>query len=90
MNVYPTPLFIIGLNKMKYIQDGNYNELFQDIEKNIKQNAAATFFLEWSNSVKQAENSTISKIYSLMPDYKTLSDDFTFILKKTCFELYRH
>jgi hypothetical protein len=81
-NAYPTPLFIVGLDKMKYITAGNFNTLFADIEDILRKDTAATFFLEWSNSVKQAENSTISKIYSLMPDYKSLSDDFTFVLKK--------
>jgi hypothetical protein len=79
---YPTPVFIVGLDKIKYIQQGNYLGLFQDIESSLANDKAATFFLEWSNSVKQAENITVSKIFSLMPDYKTLSDDFTFVLKK--------
>ena len=81
-NAYPTPIFIVGLDKTKYIQQGNYKGLFQDIESSLTNNKAATFFLEWSNSVKQAENITVSKIYSLMSDYKTLSDDFIFVLKK--------
>lgn len=81
-NVYPTPLFIIGLDKMKYITAGNFNTLFEDIENILKNDTAATFFLEWSNSIQQAQNITISNIYSLMPDYKNQSDDITVILTK--------
>ena len=79
---YPTPLFIVGLDKTNYIKVGNFNSLFIDIENVLKQDNAATFFLEWSNSVQQAQNTTVSKIYSLLPDYNTLSDDFTNILHK--------
>lgn len=81
-NKYPTPLFIIGLDKMKYITAGNFNTLLTDIEDILKNDTAATFFLEWSNSVQHAKNITISNIYSLMPDYKNQSNDITFILTK--------
>jgi hypothetical protein len=79
---YPTPLFIVGLDKMKYITAGNFNTLFTDIEDILKKDTAATFFLEWSNSIQQAQNATVLNIYSLLPDYKYESVDFTFILKK--------
>lgn len=79
---YPSPLFIVGLDKMKYITTNNFDSLFADIEDTLKQNIAATFFLEWSNSVQQAQSETISKIYSLMPNYKIHSDDMIFILTK--------
>jgi hypothetical protein len=81
-NAYTTPLFIVGLDKMQYIRANNFDTLFTDIEDALKQNAAATFFLEWSNSVQQAQNTTVSHIYSLLPNYKSESFDFTFILKK--------
>lgn len=79
-NKYPTPLFIVGLDKMKYITAGNFSTLLADIENILKNDTAATFFLEWSNSVQYAQNITVSNIYSLMPDYKSQSDDIGFIL----------
>ncbi|MDR1898074.1 MAG: hypothetical protein LBR10_14935 [Prevotellaceae bacterium] len=79
---YTLPLFIIGLEKIKYTKSNNYSNLFDDINKELENNSAATFFLEWSNSVQQAQNTTISNIYSLLPNYTTSSDDFTFILKE--------
>lgn len=79
-NTYPTPLFIIGLDKMKYITAGNFSTLLTDIEDILEKDSAATFFLEWSNSVQHAQNITVSNIYSLMPDYKSQSDDIKFIL----------
>jgi hypothetical protein len=77
---YPTPIFIVGLDKMKYIRQGNYEELLNDIEQVLKGDSAATFFLEWSYIVQQAKDRSIMKIYSQMPDYKKQSDDITFIL----------
>lgn len=79
---YSTPIFVVGLDKTKYIQQGNYNGLLNDIETLLATDPAATFFLEWSNSVQQAKDKTIEKIYSLMPDYKTQSDDITVVLTK--------
>lgn len=79
-NEYTLPLFIVGLNKTTY-QNKN-SSLFDDINTELNNNSAATFFLEWSNSIQQAQNATVSRIYSLLPNYETLSGDFTFILKK--------
>jgi hypothetical protein len=79
---YTLPLFIVGLNKIKYVRQNDYSSLFDDINTVIINNNAATFFLEWISSVQKAQDTTVSSIYSLLPDYKTLSDDFTFILKK--------
>ena len=78
--VYSTPIFIVNLNKTKYLQQGNYNGLFNDIESVLVNDPATTFFLEWSNSVQQAKNKTIEKIYSLMPNYEKQSNDITAIL----------
>jgi len=78
--VYSIPIFIVNLDKTKYIRQGNCNGLFNDIESVLKNDSAATFFLEWSNFVQQAKDKTIEKIYSLMPDYKKQSDDITAIL----------
>jgi len=79
---YTMPLFIVGLSKTEYVKQNNFSTLFDDINTELSNNAAATFFLEWSNSVQKAQNTTVSNIYSLLPDYKTLSDDFTFLLKE--------
>jgi len=80
--LYTHPLFIVGLNKTIYTKNDNYQTLFDDINNELGNNTAATFFLEWSNSVRLAQEVTISSIYSLMPDYKNQSDDIKFILQK--------
>jgi hypothetical protein len=64
---YPTPLFIVGLDKMKYIENNNFDSLLTDLEQILKRDSTVTFFLEWSNSVQQAQNATLSNIYSLLP-----------------------
>lgn len=82
-NEYISPLFLVGLDKTKYIRNGgNYSYLFTDINTALKQDPSATFFMEWHNSVKRAQDNTISKIYSLIPDYPKRANDFLYILQK--------
>ena len=42
---YTLPLFIISLDKAKYMKDGNYNPLFTDLDNKLKENVAASFFI---------------------------------------------
>lgn len=82
-NAYTPPLFLVGLDKIKYIRNGmNYSTLFSDINTVIQQDPSAKFFMEWYNSVKMAQDNTISKIYSLIPDYSKRANDFLYILQK--------
>lgn len=82
-NEYAQPLFLVGLDKTKYIRNGgDYTSLFADINTALQQDPSATFFMEWYNSVKLAQDNTISKIYSLIPDYQERGNDFLYILKK--------
>lgn len=82
-NEYTPPLFLVGLDKTKYTRNkGDYTPLFVDINTVLQQDPSATFFLEWHNSVRTAQDNTISKIYSLIPDYPKRANDFLFILKK--------
>ncbi len=80
-NRYTTPLFIIGLDKQKYIKDG-YDELLQDLNNEIEKDKAAHFFVNWSNTVKSAMSKALSDIYSLVPDYDKQETELMYILYK--------
>lgn len=78
-NSYITPLFIIGLDKQKYIQDG-YDKLFNDLNTEIEKDKAAHFFVNWSITIKSATNKALSDIYSLVPDYDKQQTELLYIL----------
>ncbi|WP_279188181.1 hypothetical protein [Prevotella melaninogenica] len=78
---YSLPMFIVPLDKSEYFKKG-YDDILGDLNNKLGQEPSAKFFIEWYNSVKTAQDNTISKIYSLIPDYEQRADDFLFILKK--------
>ncbi len=78
---YSLPMFIVPLDKSEYLKNG-YDGILGDLNNKLGQEPSAKFFIEWYNSVKTAQDNTISKIYSLFPDYENRADDFLFILEK--------
>ncbi len=79
---YPLPLFILALDKTKYILSDNYDSLFDDITKILVNNKAAYFFLNWRDSVNAGVNKTISDIYSMEDSYEKQENNLTFLLYK--------
>lgn len=80
--VYTLPLFIIGLDKTKYLTAGNYNGVIDDLEKKISKNTGASFFVNWSNLVQVGKEKATNQIFDLVKDYNKQEDDLKFILKK--------
>ncbi len=76
---YDLPLFIIGLNKMKYIENG-YNKLLEDLRQKLEKSTAASFFIEWGTTVSLAKNKTIGDIYRLINSYELQDKNLEFIL----------
>jgi len=76
------PMFIVPLNKTKYIEKGNYSGVLQDLETELSKSNAGYFFMRWSTSVKEASNKTISDIYGLCKDYSTFEECITYLLYK--------
>lgn len=76
---YITPLFIVGLDKNKYIQNG-YDSLFEDLNERLTQDKAAAFFFNWRASVEQGADKALNDVYSLMPDYNKQNDNFLYFL----------
>lgn len=79
---YPLPLFILALDKTKYLLDNNYDTLFDDITELLVNNKAAYFFLNWCNSVSAGVNKTISDIYGMEDGYEQQENNLTFLLYK--------
>ena len=78
---YCLPMFIVPFDKSNYLRNG-YNGILADLNNILRQDPSATFFIEWHNSIKTAQDNTISKIYSLIPDYSARANDFLYILQK--------
>lgn len=75
------PLFILALNKNKYIRAGyDYSSLPQDIEDALKQDTAAYFFFKWNASVQSSKDKTVKGIYQLIRDYKKQEKQLPYIL----------
>lgn len=79
--VYVTPLFIIGLDKSPYQRNG-YENLWEDLNKKLRENKSALFFFNWRNSVEKAADKTVNEIYQLASDYKEQHKQFTYLLYK--------
>lgn len=76
---YLTPLFIVGLDKNKYIQKG-YDSLFKDLNDKLAEDKAAAFFFNWRASVEQGADKALNDIYTLMPDYTKQQTNFQYLL----------
>lgn len=76
---YNTPLFIVGLDKAKYIEHG-YSELFSDLDRIIREDKAACFFIKWTISVYKAAGVSINDVYSLVPDYSKQDTELQYLL----------
>ncbi len=77
---YSLPLFILPLDKVKYIRDG-YDSILKDIDDLLKNSIASNFFVYWNKLVDMGKNHSIKSIYSLASSsYNTLEDDLIFLL----------
>lgn len=77
---YSLPLFIVGVDKTKYIKAGNYDDLLVDIDAALKANISAGFFVYCDKLINLGKNHSIRNIYSLAKDYTTQEKDLQFIL----------
>ena len=77
---YATPLFIIGLNKLNYIQKNNYENVWADLKKELNKDKAATFFFNWRNSIEYGADKTLNNIYKLVPEYNMQNIQFPYML----------
>jgi gas vesicle protein len=78
-NSYTMPLFIIALDKVKYIREG-YSKIFDDIQDELNKNTAASFFINWNNNIEKAKTIAINDIFSLVQDYNIQNENLKFLL----------
>lgn len=78
---YITPLFVIGLDKTLYLQNG-YNDLWCDLSNKLHKDKAATFFFNWRNSVETSADSALNNMYQLVPNYEDQHKQFQYLLYK--------
>ncbi len=78
---YDLPLFICGLDKQKFLRDG-YDNLPDDLEKELKNNFAANFFINWSILVNQGRDKALTDMFNLVPDYQKQNNNLEFLLFK--------
>ena len=76
---YITPLFVIGLDKSSYLQNG-YSSLWDDLNTKLLKDKAALFFFNWRNSVDSASDNALNYMYQLVPDYTKQPQQFSYLL----------
>ncbi len=62
---YTRPLFVVSLDKVKYLKSNDYSTLLIDLEKELLNDVSASFFIEWNKAVKKGSDNTISTLYNL-------------------------
>jgi hypothetical protein len=79
-NRYTPPVFIINLDKSKYIQSGDFTNVMDDLNKRLLESPAAGFFVNWAMTVEDAKSTVVSDIFSLAPDYTDANKELQNIL----------
>ena len=77
-NIKP-PLFIVSLDKNKYLTDG-YGALMDDLSKKIQEDTTALFFTTWYESVQKGVEQTIVDIFKLAPEYPDQKKEIKYLL----------
>lgn len=77
---FTPPLFIIGLDKSKYIRDNSFKQIFVDLEKELKNTTAANFFIKWSHIIEKGKEKVVNDIFSLVKNYEFQDDNLKFLL----------
>lgn len=62
---YAPPLFVISMDKTRYLRENNFDNLLEDLERELMQDVSSSFFIEWNKSVKSGADQTIKSLYSL-------------------------
>ena len=76
------PLFIVNLNKNKYLEENSYASLLSDLQKKLQEDTAACFFTSWYSSVIKGVGDSIHDIYRLAPKYPERNEELPYLLYK--------
>lgn len=77
---YTLPLFVIDLDKARYLKEDDFEPIFDDLDKRLKENTAANFFMKWFTLVNDGRDKAITSIFSLVQDYQKQNDNLRFVL----------
>jgi hypothetical protein len=79
-DLYTLPLFIVGLNKTKYLKQDGFDDLFTDLNNILNKNIAASFFIQWCSLVNNGRDKAIHNIYSLIDDFGKQDKNLQYVL----------
>jgi len=80
-NDYQLPLFVIQMNKSKYLST-TFDNVLNDLETELQKSTAANFFINWSNLIQKGKDKAITSIFQLIPDYQKQDKNLEFLLCK--------
>lgn len=79
--LYQMPLFVVQMDKSKYLRD-DFSNILSDLNTILKNSIAANFFINWSNLVQKGKDKAITSIFELVPDYEKQDKNLEFLLFK--------
>lgn len=77
---YTRPLFVVALDKVKYLKSNNYDNLLIDLENELLKDVSASFFIEWNKAVKKGSDNTILTLYDLFDSNDKKTKHFESVL----------
>jgi len=80
-DIYQLPLFVIQMNKSKYLKNG-FENILADLEIELQKSVAANFFINWSNLIRKGKDNAITSIFELISDYQKQDKNLEFLLFK--------
>lgn len=79
---YNAPLFVLSLDKLKYLNENNFSDVLGDVEQELEKSVSASFFINWEANVSKAVFTSISDMYGLAKDYENRDAELKRILYK--------
>lgn len=78
---YDFPLFIISMDKTKYLSN-TFDTALDDLEKKLKEDIAANFLINWSNLIDNSKAKILRSIFDIVPNHLTNSNNMEYVLAK--------
>ncbi|MCE2613556.1 hypothetical protein LVD13_11280 [Flavobacteriaceae bacterium D16] len=79
---YTLPLFVVCLDKTKYLRSGNYETIFEDIEKKLLENKPAYFFMCLDQLIKKGKSTALHSFYDLAKESEFRNNDLVYLLNR--------
>lgn len=77
---YIAPLFIVQLDKLKYLEKKDFSGILTDLESKLENSISASFFLNWQKGVRIGFNTTVKDIYSFCDSFDKRDEKIKHIL----------